>query len=42
MSALLIILALAVFAVIALRYGADSRDGTADWSLPGQGPVAHH
>ena len=40
MSVLLIVLALAVFAVIAVRFGADSRDGTADWSLPGQGPVA--
>jgi hypothetical protein len=40
MSALLIVLALAIFAVIAVRFGADSRDGAADWSLPGQGPVA--
>jgi hypothetical protein len=40
MSVLLIVIALAVFDVIAIRFGADSRDGTADWSLPGQGPVA--
>jgi hypothetical protein len=40
MSALLIILALAIFDVIAIRFGADSRTGTADWSLPGQGPAA--
>ena len=40
MSALLIVLALAIFAVTAVRFGADSRDGNADWSLPGQGPVA--
>jgi hypothetical protein len=40
MSVLLIIIALVIFDVIAVRFGADSRDGTADWSLPGQGPVA--
>jgi hypothetical protein len=42
MSVLLIVIALAVFDVIAIRFGADSRDRTADWSLPGQGPVARH
>lgn len=39
MSVLLFILALIVLAVAANRFGVDSRDG-ADWSLPGQGPVA--
>ena len=40
MGVLLIVIALVVFDVIAIRFGADSRDRTADWSLPGQGPVA--
>jgi hypothetical protein len=41
MAALLIILALTAFALLAIRFGADSRDGTANWSLPGQQPLAH-
>jgi hypothetical protein len=40
MSVLLIVLALVIFDVLAVRFGADSRDNAADWSLPGQGPVA--
>jgi hypothetical protein len=39
MPALLFVLALVALAVLAIRFGADSRDG-ADWSLPGQGPAA--
>jgi hypothetical protein len=39
MSVLLFVLALITFAVLAMWFGADSRDG-ADWSLPGQGPAA--
>jgi hypothetical protein len=37
---MLFVLALVALAVLAVRFGADSRDG-ADWSLPGQGPAAH-
>jgi hypothetical protein len=40
MNVLLIVLALVILDVLAVRFGADSRDRTADWSLPGQGPVA--
>jgi hypothetical protein len=40
MAALLMILALIAFALIANRFGADSRDFGADWALPGQHPVA--
>jgi hypothetical protein len=39
MPALLFVLTLVALAVLAIRFGADSRDG-ADWSLPGQGPAA--
>jgi hypothetical protein len=39
MSVLLLVLTLVALAVLAIRFGADSRDG-ADWSLPGQGPAA--
>ena len=35
MGALLILIALVVLAVAAVRYGVDTRDG-ADWSLPPQ------
>jgi hypothetical protein len=35
-QALLIVVALVVLAVAAVRYGVDSRDG-ADWSPPGPG-----
>ena len=39
MSVLLFVLTLVALAVLAVRFGADSRDG-ADWSLPGQSPSA--
>jgi hypothetical protein len=39
MSVLLFVLTLVALAVLAVRFGADSRDG-ADWSPPGQGPAA--
>jgi hypothetical protein len=39
MFVLLFVLTLIALAVLALRFGADSRDG-ANWSLPGQGPAA--
>ncbi len=39
MFVLLFVLTLIALAALAIRFGADSRDG-ADWALPGQGPAA--